>query len=221
MKRLLVRMLDETEFLSDYGVRPMSRVHASTLTCSNRHERFSVGYEPGESSQTYMFGGNSNWRGPIWFPINYLIIESLERFHGYYGDDFLVECPTGSGRQMPLRDVADEISVRLTKLFLRNEHGARPIHGRENRLQADPHFSNYVWFHEYFHGDTGRGAGCLAPDGLDGAGRQSAPEAGAAAWRVIRVEYGKGYNFCTGRGCGNQSPCCACGMGCIIRHVDC
>ena len=134
MKRLLVRMLDPAEFLSDYGIRSMSRVHAEApYVFETEHERISVGYEPGES-QTYMFGGNSNWRGPVWFPMNYLIVEALERFHGYYGREFLVECPTGSGDQMPLRDVADEISVRLTKLFLRNEQGARPIHGKEHRL---------------------------------------------------------------------------------------
>jgi len=168
MKRLLVRMLDPAEFLSDYGIRSMSRVHAEApYVFETEHERISVGYEPGES-QTYMFGGNSNWRGPVWFPMNYLIVEALERFHGYYGNDFLVECPTGSGREMPLRNVAEEISVRLTKLFLKNEHGARPIHGRQHRLQADPHFSSYVWFHEYFHGDTGAGLGASHQTGWTG-----------------------------------------------------
>jgi hypothetical protein len=168
MKRLLVRMLDPAEFLSDYGIRSMSRVHAEApYVFETEHERISVGYEPGES-QTYMFGGNSNWRGPVWFPMNYLIVEALERFHGYYGREFLVECPTGSGDQMPLRDVADEISVRLTKLFLRNEQGERPIHGKEHRLQADPHFYSYVWFHEYFHGDTGVGLGASHQTGWTG-----------------------------------------------------
>jgi hypothetical protein len=118
----------------------------------------SVGYRPAESD-TGLFGGNSNWRGPIWFPVNYLIIESLQKFHHYYGDDFKVECPTGSGKFMTINEVADELSRRLARIFLPGPDGKRPVFGQHPRLQTDPHFRNYVLFYEYFHGDTGRGVG--------------------------------------------------------------
>ena len=159
MKELLRRMLDETEFLSDYGVRALSRRYAE-----NPYE-FSVGgtatavsYEPGES-QSGTFGGNSNWRGPIWMPVNYLIIESLQKFHHYYGDDFKVECPTGSGIYLTILQVAEELTRRLTRLFLPDAQGKRPIYGQYPKLRDDPHFRDYVTFYEYFHGDSGRGVG--------------------------------------------------------------
>jgi hypothetical protein len=159
MKCLLRRMLDETEFLSDYGVRALSRHHRDhpyVLDCAGH--RFSVRYEPGEA-ESGLFGGTSNWRGPVWFPVNYLIIEALHKFHYYYGDEFRVECPTGSGRFLTLRGVADELTVRLTRLFLRNAAGRRPVFGDCRKLQEDPHFRDHLLFYEYFHGDSGRGAG--------------------------------------------------------------
>ncbi|QQP93175.1 glucosidase (plasmid) [Skermanella sp. TT6] len=168
VKRLLVRMLDPEEFLSDYGIRSMSRVHAAEpYVFETEHERISVGYEPGES-QTFMFGGNSNWRGPVWFPMNYLIVEALERFHYYYGDDFLVECPTGSGNLMTLKEISCEVAGRLTRLFLKDGRGRRPIHGNRELLQTDPAFADHVWFHEYFHGDTGTGLGASHQTGWTG-----------------------------------------------------
>ena len=159
MKRLLRRMLDETEFLSDHGVRSLSRYHLDhpyEIQCFDH--QFAVRYLPGESDSN-MFGGNSNWRGPVWFPINFLLIESLQRFHHYYGDDFKVECPTGSGQMITILQVADELTRRLTSLFLRNADGIRPAHGSRRKLQDDPHFRDYVLFSEYFHGDTGEGLG--------------------------------------------------------------
>ncbi len=158
--RVLTRMLDEEEFLSPYGVRALSRAHRDhpfVLSADGRTYR--VDYEPGES-QTGMFGGNSNWRGPIWFPVNYLIIEALQKYHHFYGDSLRVECPRGSGHWMNLWEVAVEISRRLTRLFLRDEKtGRRPAHGANERYQNDPNFRDNILFYEYFHGDTGEGLG--------------------------------------------------------------
>ncbi len=168
MKKLLRRMLDETEFLSGFGVRALSRYHKDhPYTLDWGGERFSVEYVPGEST-TGLFGGNSNWRGPIWMPVNYLIIESLQRFHHYYGDDFKVECPTGSGRYHTIEEVATELTSRVTRLFLRDGEGNRPVFGENRRLQDDPHFRDHVLFHEYFHGDTGRGIGASHQTGWTG-----------------------------------------------------
>jgi hypothetical protein len=168
MKRLLRRMLDEAEFLGGYGVRSVSRYHEQhPYVLHVGGSSFSVRYEPAES-RTGLFGGNSNWRGPIWFPINYLLIESLQKFHHYYGDDFKVECPTGSGRFLTLAEVADELEGRLTRIFLRDEQGRRPFHGRNERLQRDPHFRDHLLFHEYFHGDTGEGLGASHQTGWTG-----------------------------------------------------
>jgi hypothetical protein len=159
MKRLLHRMLDPAEFLSDHGVRSLSKYHLDhpymLKVDGTRHE---VMYEPAESRGA-LFGGNSNWRGPVWFPINYLVIEALREFHCYYGDDFLVECPTGSGQMMGLKEVADDLSFRLTRIFLRDAEGRRPVFGTTERFQSDPQWHNYALFYEYFHGDTGAGAG--------------------------------------------------------------
>jgi hypothetical protein len=168
MKKLLRRMLDETEFLSDYGVRALSSHHRGDpyrLEWNRQH--FSVEYEPGESTSG-LFGGNSNWRGPIWMPVNYLIIESLQKFHHYYGDDFKIECPTGSRRLLTIGQVAAELAARLTRLFLRDGAERRPVFGDNERLQHDPHFRDYVLFHEYFHGDTGRGVGASHQTGWTG-----------------------------------------------------
>jgi hypothetical protein len=168
MKKLLKRLLDETEFLSDYGVRALSKQHGDqpyTLQCQGTS--LTVSYQPGESDSG-LFGGNSNWRGPIWFPVNYLIIESLQKFHHYYGDDFKVECPTGSGRFLTIGQVAEELSRRLTRIFLKDEGGRRPVLAYHDKLHSDPHFRDHVLFHEYYHGDTGRGVGASHQTGWTG-----------------------------------------------------
>lgn len=168
MKKLLKRMLDETEFLSDYGVRALSRFHLDNpYEFRVNGNTFSVNYTPGESN-TGLFGGNSNWRGPIWFPVNFLLIESLQKFHHYYGDDFKVECPTGSGNYLTIDDIANELGRRLTSLFLVDANGRRPVLGYSTKLQNDPHFRDYVLFHEYFHGDNGRGVGASHQTGWTG-----------------------------------------------------
>ncbi len=123
--------------------------------------------KPGES-RSNIFGGNSNWRGPIWFPVNYLIIESLQKYHHYYGDDFKVECPTGSGRMVTILEVSQELTRRLAKIFLRDDKGRRPLFGKSDKLQNDPHFRDYLPFHEYFHGDTGWGLGASHQTGWTG-----------------------------------------------------
>jgi Glycosyl hydrolase family 63 C-terminal domain len=174
MKRLLKRLLDPEEFLGDHGIRSISkyRAHHPYVYQVNGTE-YTVRYEPTES-ESGVFGGNSNWRGPIWFPINYLLIEALQKFHHYYGDDFLVECPTGSGTMLTLWQIAEELSCRLTHIFLRDPSGRRPVFGSNEVFQTDPHWHDYLLFHEYFHGDSGAGPWCQPPDGLDGAGRQIA-----------------------------------------------
>jgi hypothetical protein len=159
MKRVLRRMLDPAEFLSDYGLRMLSRYHADHPYMLNVDGRtYRIAYEPAES-RTGTFGGNSNWRGPIWLPINFLMIESLVRFHRYYGDDFLVEHPTGSGTYRTLREIAADLAARLTRIFLRDGQGRRAVFGANERFQTDPHWRDYIPFHEYFHGDTGAGLG--------------------------------------------------------------
>jgi hypothetical protein len=168
MKRLLKRMLDETEFLSEYGVRAVSKVHErEPYTFWVGGQPYTVSYQPGESDSG-LFGGNSNWRGPIWFPVNFLLVESLQKFHHYYGDDFKVECPTGSGRMLTIEEVSEELSRRLTRIFLRGEGGRRPVFGDSARLQRDPHFRDLPLFFEYFHGDTGRGVGASHQTGWTG-----------------------------------------------------
>jgi len=168
VKRLLARMLDTAEFLSEYGVRALSRYHLENpYVYKADGKSFTVTYEPGES-QSDLFGGNSNWRGPIWFPVNFLIIESLQRFHHYYGDDFVVEYPTGSGQYVSLLAVADALTERLSKLFLRDEQGNRPALGDHQQMQTDPHFKDYLLFHEYFHGDNGSGLGASHQTGWTG-----------------------------------------------------
>jgi|KBSSwiStaDraftv2_1062776.scaffolds.fasta_scaffold15380_3 hypothetical protein len=159
LTRVLAYLLDENEFLSPYGLRSVSRYHRDhpyVLEVMGQQHR--VDYDPGEGTSG-VFGGNSNWRGPIWFPLNYLIVEALERYHYYYGDSLRVECPTGSGRFLTLQEVADEISLRLARIFLADAGGARPCHGGDARYAEDPHFEDLVLFYEYFHGDDGRGIG--------------------------------------------------------------
>ena len=168
MKCLLRRMLDETEFLSDYGVRALSKVHeAKPFQLPIGGIMHEVAYWPAES-ESDLFGGNSNWRGPIWMPVNFLIIESLQKFHHYYGDDFKVECPAGSGKFLTINEIADELARRLSKLFLRGSDGQRPVLKYHPKLATDPHFKDYVLFHEYFHGDTGRGVGASHQTGWTG-----------------------------------------------------
>lgn len=168
MKKILQRMLDESEFFSDYGIRSVSKFHEQhPYEIWVDGNRFSVNYTPAESL-TGMFGGNSNWRGPVWMPVNYLLVESLQRFHYYYGDDFKVECPTGSGVFMSLNEVANEISKRLANIFLKDINGIRPHHGENKKLQKDPHFNNYILFYEYFHGNNGRGMGASHQTGWTG-----------------------------------------------------
>ena len=159
MKCLLRRMLDETEFLSHYGVRALSKQHEETpyvFPCGQM--QLGVGYLPAESDSG-LFGGNSNWRGPIWMPVNFLLIESLREFHSYYGDDFRIECPVGSGKFLSIREAADELCRRLSRLFLRDENGRRAVFNHSEKMQNDPHFRDLLLFYEYFHGDTGRGVG--------------------------------------------------------------
>ena len=168
MKRLLKRMLDEAEFLSDYGVRALSRHHRDhPYEIHVNGNTFTVTYVPAESDSS-MFGGNSNWRGPVWFPVNFLLIESLQKFHHYYGDDFKIEHPTGSGKYVTINDVAEELAQRLTMIFLLNKDGIRPALGCDQKMQTDPHFRDYILFHEYFDGDTGRGVGASHQTGWTG-----------------------------------------------------
>src|ERR687887_108095 len=161
-------MLDDKEFLSPYGIRSISQVHRERpFQLHVNGMAHSVTYEPAESS-TGLFGGNSNWRGPIWFPVNYLLVESLQKFHHYLGEDFRVECPTGSGRMMNLWEVAAELSRRLSRIFLRDERGRRPVFGGIEKFQTDPRWRDLILFHEYFHGDDGAGIGASHQTGWTG-----------------------------------------------------
>jgi hypothetical protein len=161
-------MLDENEFLSPYGIRSVSKFHANNPYIFRVNgEEYRVDYEPAES-RSGLFGGNSNWRGPIWFPINYLIIEALQKFHYYLGDDFQVECPTGSGQMMNLWEVATILSQRLIQIFLQDESGKRPVYGDSEIFQNNPHWRDLVLFYEYFHGDNGAGLGASHQTGWTG-----------------------------------------------------
>ena len=168
IKRILNRVLDENEFLSPYGVRALSRFHESNpYVFQTAQGSFSVDYQPGES-ESGLFGGNSNWRGPIWFPVNYLLVESLQKFHHYYGDDFRIEFPIGSNEKVSIGEAAKEIQTRLGRLFLRDPQGRRAVFGDNPKLQNDPHFRDYIPFYEYFHGDSGRGVGASHQTGWTG-----------------------------------------------------
>src|SRR5437763_13736814 len=161
-------MLDENEFLSAYGFRAVSRKHRKhPYIFRTNGTEYRVDYEPGESS-TGLFGGSSNWRGPIWFPVNFLLIESLQKFHHYLGDDFKVECPTSSGQMMPLWEVAAELSRRMTRIFLKGPDGRRPVHGANSLYHEDPPWQDLVLFYEYFHGDNGFGVGASRQSGWTG-----------------------------------------------------
>jgi hypothetical protein len=168
LRSVLRYMLDENEFLSPYGIRALSRAYRDKpYELPVNDHSYTVRYEPAESSSG-LFGGNSNWRGPIWFPLNFLLIESLQKYHHYFGESFTVECPAGSGQYMNLWEVASELSRRLTRIFLRNEQGARPVHGPVERYRDDPAWNDLVLFYEYFHGDDGSGVGASHQTGWTG-----------------------------------------------------
>jgi hypothetical protein len=168
LRRVLGYVLDEEEFLSPYGLRSLSRCHLEhPYSFWIGSDEYRVDYEPAEST-TRMFGGNSNWRGPVWFPVNILMIRSLLHLHEYYGDGLKVECPTGSGRELDLRDVAAEIARRLCSIFLEDEQGRRPVFGGTRIFQEDPHWRDNLLFYEYFHGDNGAGLGAAHQTGWTG-----------------------------------------------------
>jgi hypothetical protein len=172
LKRILQKMLDENELLSPHGIRSVSKYHdqhpfiVPDFTDENG-QPYRVDYEPAES-RVHDFGGNSNWRGPVWFPMNYLLVESLQKFHRYLGDDFKVECPTGSGQMMTLWEVASELSQRLISIFSRNDTGRRPVYGGTEMFQQDPHWRDLILFFEYFHGENGAGLGASHQTGWTG-----------------------------------------------------
>jgi len=168
LRRILSKMLDENEFLSPYGIRSLSKFHEQhPYVFHAAGQEYRVGYLPAESN-TGMFGGNSNWRGPVWMPVNALLIRALLNFYMYYGDNFKIECPTGSGRIMNLFEVAREISDRLTGIFLRDGRGRRPVYGGTEKFQNDPHWRDHILFYEYFHGDNGAGLGASHQTGWTG-----------------------------------------------------
>jgi hypothetical protein len=168
LRRILAYMLDEEEFLSPFGIRSMSKYHLEhPFTFNLGEQRYEVRYLPAESN-TNMFGGNSNWRGPVWMPVNVLLISGLLEMYPFYGDDFKVECPTGSGRYMTLFEVAKEISCRLSSIFLRDSQSRRPVYGGARKFQDDPHWRDYILFYEYFHGDNGAGLGAAHQTGWTG-----------------------------------------------------
>ena len=185
LRRVLRFMLDENEFLSPYGLRALSRVHEEEpyrLPVNGMEYR--VDYEPAESG-TGLFGGNSNWRGPVWFPVNFLLIESLQKFHHYLGDSFKVECPTGSGCYMTLWEVAGELSRRLTRTFLKDENGHRPVHAGYAQYRDDPHWRDLILFYEYFHGDNGSGIGASHQTGWTGVVAKLLQQSGEGETQVI------------------------------------
>jgi hypothetical protein len=197
LRRILSRMLDEQEFLSPYGIRALSRCHSEhPYFFSINGQDYRVNYLPAESDSG-MFGGNSNWRGPVWMPVNVVLIRALLSYYLYYGDNFRVECPTGSGKWMNLFEVARDIANRLTRIFLRDDAGRRPVYGGTQKFQTDPHWKDYLLFYEYFHGDNGAGLGASHQTGwtglvaklielfgkIDGAQLLAAGKAGAFAKR--------------------------------------
>ena len=165
---ILAYILDENEFLGPYGIRSLSRYHLEhPFALHIAGQEFKVEYLPGESN-TGMFGGNSNWRGPVWMPVNALLLRALLNLYQFYGDDFRVECPTGSGRMMTLFEVAKEIARRLASIFVRDRQGCRPVYGGNKKFQDDPHWRDYILFYEYFHGDSGVGLGASHQTGWTG-----------------------------------------------------
>jgi hypothetical protein len=190
LRRVLQVMLDENEFLSPYGIRALSRYHKNNpYMLSLNGNEYRVDYEPAESS-TGLFGGNSNWRGPIWFPVNYLLIESLQKFHHYFGDDFKVEFPARSGNMLTLWDVAAELSRRLSQIFLRDDKGERPVYRGIQKFQSDPNWNELILFHEYFHGDTGSGVGASHQTGWTGLVTKTLQQSGESSKRKKRERTG-------------------------------
>jgi hypothetical protein len=168
LRRILEKMLDENEFLGPHGIRSISKFHEQhPYVMHTGGQEYRVDYLPAESN-TGMFGGNSNWRGPVWMPTNLMIIRVMQQFYLYYGDNFKIECPTGSGNKMNLFDVSKELSSRLTSTFTRDEHGRRPVYGGTEKFQSDPHWRDYILFYEYFHGDNGAGLGASHQTGWSG-----------------------------------------------------
>jgi len=168
LRRILSKMLDENEFLSPYGIRALSKYHEQhPFVFHADGQEYRVDYLPAESNSG-MFGGNSNWRGPIWMPVNVMLMRALLNYYGFYGDSFKIECPTGSGKVMNLFEVANEIADRLSRIFLRDEHGQRPVYGGTEKFQTDPHWKDLVLFYEYFHGDNGAGLGASHQTGRTG-----------------------------------------------------
>jgi hypothetical protein len=188
LRRVLQFMLDESEFLSPHGIRALSRFHHNhpyVLAVNGMEHR--VDYQPAESN-TGLFGGNSNWRGPIWFPVNYLLIESLQKFHHYLGDDYKVEFPTGSGQYLNLWEISAELSRRLNRIFLRDADGRRPVFGGQEKFQSDPHWRDLVLFHEYFHGDNGAGIGASHQTGWTGVVAKLLQQSGEKSRRRVEAE---------------------------------
>ena len=210
IRRVLARMLDPAEFLSDYGIRALSRHHLDhPYVFRLGGQEYRVAYLPAESDSG-MFGGNSNWRGPIWMPVNVLLIRALLQLYSFYGDDFTVECPTGSGRQMTLFEVARDITERLERIFLRDENGRRPVYGATRKFQEDPHWRDLILFYEYFHGDNGAGIGASHQTGWTGlvsalisifgdtTAKQFLEERGAGFDRLARIHQAGGAAATTG-----------------------
>jgi hypothetical protein len=168
LRKILSKMLDENEFLGPHGIRSISRFHEQhPYVMYSDGQEYRVDYLPAESD-TGMFGGNSNWRGPVWMPVNLMLVRALQQFYMYYGDSFKIECPTGSGNMMNLFEVSKEISNRLTSTFTRDENGRRPVYGGTEKFQADPHWRDYILFYEYYHGDNGAGLGASHQTGWSG-----------------------------------------------------
>jgi hypothetical protein len=168
LRRVLTRMLDENEFFGPHGIRSISKFHEQhPYVFYEQGREYRVDYLPAESN-TGMFGGNSNWRGPVWMPVNAMIVRALLQYYLYYGDNFKIECPTGSGKMMNLFEVSKELSDRLTGIFLRDEHGRRPVYGGQEKFQSDPHWRDHILFFEYFHGDNGAGLGASHQTGWTG-----------------------------------------------------
>jgi hypothetical protein len=168
LEQILAYMLDENEFFGPYGIRSLSKYHLDHPFVFNLNgQEYKVQYLPAESN-TGMFGGNSNWRGPVWMPVNGLLLRGLLNLYQFYGDDFKVECPTGSGKYMTLYEVAQELARRLSSIFLRDASGNRPVYGGSKKFQEDPHWKDYILFYEYFHGDNGAGLGASHQTGWTG-----------------------------------------------------
>jgi hypothetical protein len=167
LEKLLKALLDEREFLSPGGIRSISKIHETPYMVNIDGQEFGLSYQPGESN-TSLFGGNSNWRGPVWMPMNYLIVHALRQYSEYYKDQSHVEFPTGSGKQMMLGEISNELAKKLVSMFQKDEDGARPVNGNEKIYQTDPNFKDLVLFYEYFHGDTSRGVGASHQTGWTG-----------------------------------------------------